>query len=121
MKVSALQETNIELFLLTKWLHGAESFKKLIVSQWLKKFPSFLWNQKVYYCVDKSLPSKPKLTQMNPVHILTPCHFNIILLSTPVYQVVSLLEIFWINLVCILISPYMLHDLPISSFILSLT
>jgi hypothetical protein len=44
-----------------------------------------LRNTKVHYCVHKSLPAAPVLSQINPVHTLTlfQIDFNIILASTP--------------------------------------
>jgi hypothetical protein len=49
-----------------------------------------LWNPKVHYCVDNSLPLFPNLSQLHQVHKLS-CHYfkirlNMILLCTPGYS-----------------------------------
>jgi hypothetical protein len=47
--------------------------------QIIKETPSQLWNLKVHYHVTNSWPLVPLLCQMNPVHNLPECPFNIIL------------------------------------------
>ena len=51
----------------------------------LNKYYTFLGSQGSYYCLHKSLPLVPILSQMNPVHIVLPnfcnTHCNIILSS----------------------------------------
>jgi hypothetical protein len=61
------------------------------VAQLLKNFRTFYGTSKVHYCVHKSPPFIPILSQMNAVHTITFCcseiHFNIILqrMSRPSY------------------------------------
>jgi hypothetical protein len=62
-------------------------FEKLTVTQLVKKYPAFLWNPKVHYCVHTSLLLDPILSQLNPVHPINPylpkVHPNVILPPTP--------------------------------------
>jgi hypothetical protein len=61
--------------------------KLILDSQLVKKSP-VLWNLNVYYHAQKSPPLDPMLSQMNPVHTITPCfimiHLNIIILPKPI-------------------------------------
>jgi hypothetical protein len=47
-------------------------FEKLTVTQFIKKYPAFLWNPKVHYRVHKSPPRDPILSQANPVRPIDP-------------------------------------------------
>jgi hypothetical protein len=59
-----------------------------------QEIPRLSWSPKVYYCVHKSPPLVPILSQMLPVHIFLPClpniHSNNILPSTPTSSPLSL-------------------------------
>jgi hypothetical protein len=41
-----------------------------------EEIPLLLWHRKVRRRVNKSPPQQPVLSQMNPVHVFTPCLFN---------------------------------------------
>jgi len=58
------------------------------------QIPHLLWNLKIHYHIQESLPLDPILSQKNPVHTLTPyffkIHFNITIPSTHVSPTLSL-------------------------------
>jgi hypothetical protein len=62
-------------------------FEKLVVTQLVKKYPTFLWNPKVHYRVHTSPPLDPILSQLNPVRPIDPylpkVHLNVIVPPTP--------------------------------------
>jgi hypothetical protein len=62
-------------------------FEKLIVTQFVKKYPAFLLNPKAHHRVYTSPPLDPIPRQPNPVHPIEPyllkVHLNIILSPTP--------------------------------------
>jgi hypothetical protein len=62
-------------------------FEKLIVTQFVKEYPAFLWNLKVHHHVHTILPLDPILSQLNPVHPIDPylpkVHVNVILPPMP--------------------------------------
>jgi hypothetical protein len=61
-------------------------FEKLIVTQFVKKYPALLWNPKVHYRVPTSPPLDPILSQLNPVRPIDPylpkVHINVMLPPT---------------------------------------
>jgi hypothetical protein len=69
-------------------------FKKLIVTQFVKKNPAFLWNSKFHLRLHKNPPLDPILCQPNPVCPIDPClpkvPRNVILSSTPRFSQWSL-------------------------------
>jgi hypothetical protein len=68
-------------YLLTPWCRIL--FEKLIVTQLVKKYPSFLRNPKVHHRVHKRPPLDPIPSQTNPVRPIDPylpkVHLNVIL------------------------------------------
>jgi len=72
--------------------------EKQIVTQRVKKFPVFYAKPEVHCCVKKNSPLVPILSQIHPV-CKFPADFsnvnsNIIFTSTPLFRVVSFLQIF---------------------------
>jgi hypothetical protein len=71
--------------ILTPWCRIL--FEKPIVTQFVKKYPAFLWNPKVHYRVHISPPLGPILSQPNPVRpidiYLPKVQLNVILPPTP--------------------------------------
>jgi hypothetical protein len=68
----------------THSLHGAGHYLKSRLSPSLsKKYPAFLWNSKVHYCVHTSPPLGHILSQLNQVCPIDPylpkAHLNVIL------------------------------------------
>jgi hypothetical protein len=63
--------------------HGAEPFlRSCQLSSRSRNKPSILWNPKVHYRVHKSPPPVPILSQIKPIHTMSPylsrIHFNIV-------------------------------------------
>jgi len=74
-----------------------------------REIPRFLYNPKAHYRADKNPSLAFILSQMNSVHIITPCFFNSFLYYPPIYGqvflVVAFLRIFPTKFLHILISP----------------
>jgi hypothetical protein len=67
------------------------ALEKVIVVQLAKNFPRMSWHVMVHYVIHKNPPMDPTLSHVNPIHTFTnffKIHFNIILLSMPVSQMV---------------------------------
>jgi hypothetical protein len=77
--------TSLLTYLLTPWCRIL--FEKLIVTQHIKKYPSFLRNPKVHHRVHKNPPLDRILSQPNPVRPIDPylpkVRLNVILPPTP--------------------------------------
>ena len=48
--------------------------EKITGPHFIKKFPTFFWTPKVYYCIHNCLPTVPTVGHINPV-CLSPSHF----------------------------------------------
>jgi hypothetical protein len=57
---------------------NAGVFENLLVTQLIKKFPAYYGIQKVYYCVLKSMTVVRVLSQMNAIHTLLSCFFDVV-------------------------------------------
>jgi len=68
------KNTNIHSNYLTSW---NRVFEKLMVTQLVKKFPTFYGTWRFHFHVHKSLSLDPTLSQMNPAYLPT-IHSNII-------------------------------------------
>jgi hypothetical protein len=78
--------TYLLTYLLTPWCRIL--FEKLIVTQFVRKYPAFLRNPKVHHRVHKSPPLDPILSQPNPVRPIDPylpkTSHHVIFLQPPV-------------------------------------
>jgi hypothetical protein len=80
-------------FVITNKVHGAESFQKSWPSWARQEIPRILWNLKICYRMHKRSPLVPIMSQIKPVHAPNPTSWR-----------------------SILISPYLLLDLPSGLF-----
>jgi hypothetical protein len=112
-------KTKIVLTYLLTYLWSWALPEKLPIVQPFRKFPAILRNPKVHHRVHKSPPLVPILSQFDPVHTIPSYLRSILILSThlrigltnglfPSGFPTNILHAF-------LISPFVLHALPISS------
>jgi hypothetical protein len=87
-----------------------------------QKIPRILWNPNVHYRVHKSLKLDHILSHMNPVHTLISyvfiVHFNIILASQSVFQVISIQIFFRLKFFRYILSLTWVSASPVSPFLI---